>query len=124
MSPAAERLRAAFSGHWEPSTESGQPLSQVLMRQSGLSEHDLTRINAVQEQIGLAAVDRDQLRHREMRREQRLLGVLPRIHLVEIPGQGMEFAVGDLHHVPGSQQRPVFRGKTESVDDLHAVMNS
>jgi receptor protein-tyrosine kinase len=57
MSPARERLRPKIVERWEPSTESGQPLSQVLMRQSGLTEDDLTRINAVQDQIGLGFVE-------------------------------------------------------------------
>lgn len=57
MSPARERLRPKVVERWEPSTESGQPLSQVLMRQSGLTQDDVMRVNAVQDQTGLGFVE-------------------------------------------------------------------
>lgn len=54
--PTLSEQRAA-AARWDPQTESGQPLSQVLMRQSGLTEDDLGRIAHVQEQIGLGFIE-------------------------------------------------------------------
>jgi len=54
-----------------------------------------------QKQIGLATIDRDQFRKREMRSERRLLGVFPRRDLVKIAWEPVLFASGGLDQFPG-----------------------